>query len=71
MRENIDDDLLETDLVLLEVRERLRRQNECGKPSLIYLKKDIEQDIKKYCRGNRTSIINRLIREGLKRIKKD
>ena len=51
--------------VVLEISKRMHRQKECGKPLLIYLKKDIEQDLQKYCRGNRASIINYLVRLGL------
>ena len=51
--------------VVLEISERMRRRKECGKPLLIYLKKDIERDIHNHCRGNKASIINFLVRKGL------
>ena len=51
--------------VVLEISERMRRRKECGKPLLIYLKKDIENDMQKYCRGNKASILNYLVRLGL------
>lgn len=51
--------------VVLEISERMRRRKECGKPLLIYLKKDIERDMQKHCRGNKASIINYLVRLGL------
>lgn len=51
--------------IVLEMSQRMRRRYECGKPLLIYLKKDIEDDMQKYCRGNKASIINYLVRLGL------
>ena len=51
--------------VVLEISERMRRRKECGKPLLIYLKKDIENDMQKYCRGNKASILKYLVRLGL------
>lgn len=36
-----------------------------GKPSLIYIRKDIQEDIDKYCSGSKQSIVNYLLRRGL------
>jgi hypothetical protein len=36
-----------------------------GKPSLIYIRKDIQKDIDKHCSGSKQSIINYLLRRGL------
>ncbi len=36
-----------------------------GKPTFIYIKKDIQKDIDKHCSGSRQSIINYLLRRGL------
>ncbi len=57
--------------VVLEMSQRMRRMEECGKPLLIYLKKDIEGDMQKYCRGNKASIINHLVRLGLDALTKE
>jgi len=36
-----------------------------GKPTLIYIKKDIQKDIDNHCSGSKQSIINYLLRRGL------
>ena len=36
-----------------------------GKPSLIYIRKDIQQDMEKHCSGSKQAIINYLLRRGL------
>jgi hypothetical protein len=36
-----------------------------GKPSLIYIRRDIQKDIEKHCSGSKQSIINYLLRRGL------
>lgn len=41
------------------------------KPSLIYLSNDIQQDIEKFCSGNKQSIFNYLIRLGLDKLIED
>jgi hypothetical protein len=35
------------------------------KPILVYIKRDIKEDIEKYCAGSNQSIINYLLRKGL------
>ena len=57
--------------IVLEMSQRMRRMQECGKPLLIYFKKDIEDDMQKYCRGNKASIINYLVRLGLDALMKE
>jgi hypothetical protein len=36
-----------------------------GKPSLLYIRKDIQEDIDKYCSGSKQSTVNYLLRRGL------
>lgn len=36
-----------------------------GKPTLIYIKKDIQKDMDKHCSGSKQSVINYLLRRGL------
>jgi hypothetical protein len=36
-----------------------------GKPSLIYIRKDIQADMDKYCSGSKQSLVNYLLRRGL------
>jgi hypothetical protein len=57
--------------ILLSVSGRMNREKNCGKPNLIYLKKDLERDITKYCHGNKGLIINYLLRKGLDQLVKD
>ena len=51
--------------ILLSVSGRINREKSCGKPVLIYLKKNISESIQKYCHGNRTLIVNYLLERGL------
>jgi hypothetical protein len=51
--------------ILLSVSGRINREKNCGKPNLIYIKKELESEIKKYCHGNKTLIINFLLKKGL------
>jgi hypothetical protein len=39
--------------------------NDYGKPTLLYIKKDIQKDMDKHCSGSKQSIINHLLRKGL------
>lgn len=36
-----------------------------GKPSLIYIRKDIQEDIDRHCSGSKQGVINYLLRRGL------
>ena len=51
--------------ILLSASGKINREENCGKPFLIYLKKDLINDIEKYCHGSKTLIINYLVRRGL------
>jgi len=57
--------------VLLSVSGKMDRGIECDKPIRLFIKKDINQDIDKFCTGNKQGIINFLIRKGLDEIIKD
>ena len=50
--------------ILLSIAGRASMES-YGKPSLIYIRKDIQEDIDKYCSGSKQSIINYLLRRGL------
>jgi hypothetical protein len=50
--------------ILLSIAGRANMEN-YGKPSFIYIKKDLQEDIDKYCSGSKQSIINYLLRRGL------
>lgn len=51
--------------ILLSVSGRINREKNCGKPILVYLKKELEMSMKKYCHGNKTLVINYLIERGI------
>ncbi len=51
--------------IILSVAGKIDREKDGGKNSLIYIKKDIKKDIQRYCYGNKTIIINYLLRQGL------
>jgi len=51
--------------VYLFASGRVNRTKNYGRSILLYLRKDIENDIDKHCVGNKSSILNFLIREGL------
>ncbi len=51
--------------IILSVAGKIDREKDGGKNTLIYLKKEIKKDIQKYCYGNKTIIINYLLRKGL------
>lgn len=50
--------------LLLSIAGRSSMDN-YGKPSLLYIRKDIQEDIDKHCSGSKQSIINYLLRRGL------
>lgn len=52
------------DNLLLSIAGRASMES-YGKPSLIYIRKDIQEDIDKHCSGSKQSIINYLLRRGL------
>lgn len=54
--------------ILLSGSGRINREKNCGKPFLVYIKKDIEHDMKKYCHGSKALIINYLLRQGLNKL---
>ncbi|MGQ3889992.1 hypothetical protein ACQUW5_13300 [Legionella sp. CNM-1927-20] len=52
--------------ILLTFAGKIDREKECEKkPVLLYLKKDIANDIAHYCHGNKQGIMNYLLRKGL------
>ena len=52
--------------IILSIAGKMDREQECDKkPILLHLKKDISNDIDKYCHGNKQAIINYLVRKGL------
>jgi hypothetical protein len=57
--------------ILLSVTGKINREEECEKPILLYIKKSIISEVKKYCHGNKTSIINYLLQLGIDTLKKD
>lgn len=52
---------------ILKLTNNIKR-TECAKPILFYPKKNIANDIHKYCMGNKTNIINQLLRLGIDRL---
>jgi len=64
-KETTDNEKANQDTILLAVSGRINREKDCGKGRLIYIRSDVERDIKKYCRGNKTLIINYLLRRGI------
>lgn len=50
--------------VLLSITGRANLE-EYEKPGLVYIRKDIQADIEKYCRGSKQAIVNYLLRKGL------
>lgn len=58
------------DNLLLSIAGRASMES-YGKPSLIYIRKDIQEDIDKHCSGSKQSIINYLLRRGLDDLIKD
>jgi hypothetical protein len=50
--------------ILLSIAGRASMES-YGKPNLVYIKKDIQNDIDKYCSGSKQSIVNYLLRRGL------
>lgn len=54
--------------LLLSITSR-GNMHEYGKPTYIYLKKDILEDISKHCAGSRQAVINYLLRLGLRSLK--
>jgi len=57
--------------ILLSISSRMNRDEECKKPVLLHLKKDVVADIEKHCHGNKQAILNYLLRRGLDAIIKD
>jgi hypothetical protein len=51
--------------LLLIAAGRVASKEIYAKAGLLYLKKDIQADIEKYCTGNKQAILNYLIRRGL------
>lgn len=56
--------------VLLSITGRASL-DEYEKAGLVYIRKDIQADIEKYCRGSKQAIINYLLRKGLDHLIKD
>jgi hypothetical protein len=54
--------------ILLSIAGR-GSMDEYSKPSLIYIKRDIEEDIRKHCLGSKQAIINYLLRRALDDLK--
>ena len=50
--------------VLLSIAGRASMDS-YGKPNLIYIRKDVQEDINKHCSGSKQSIVNYLLRRGL------
>lgn len=51
--------------ILLSISSKMNRDEECGKPVLLYLKKDIAEEIDKHCHGNKQAILNYLLKRGV------
>jgi hypothetical protein len=56
--------------ILLSITGRNRRADCLKAPQLIYLKKNVADDIEKYCNGSAQVVLNYLILRGLEEIKK-
>jgi hypothetical protein len=57
--------------ILLSISSRMSRDEECKKPVLLHIKKDIASDIDKHCHGNKQAILNYLLRRGLDAVVED
>jgi hypothetical protein len=57
--------------ILLSISGNISKTEKSPKPFLLYLKKDVEADMKKYCHGNRQAVLNYLIRKGLNKLIED
>lgn len=53
------------DKILLFIAGRMNRMEDCTKPFLLHLRKDIKNDIERYCLGNMNALLNYLVRRGL------
>ena len=51
--------------IFLSISSRMSRDEECKKPVLLHIKKDIAADIEKHCHGNKQAILNYLLRRGM------
>jgi len=55
--------------VLLSINGKIKR-DECAKPPiLLYLKKDLKEELETYCAGHNQAIVNYLIKRGLEALK--
>lgn len=70
-KEKNQNEEIDSSAILLAVSGRINRERDCGKGRLIYIRSDVERDIKKYCRGNKTLLINFLLRKGLDQLISD
>ncbi len=50
--------------ILLSISGKINREN-CTKPKLLFLRKELESEIDKHCVGSKQAILNYLIEEGL------
>lgn len=57
--------------VLLRVSSRMNRDEECKKPVLLHIRRDVASDLDKYCHGNMQAILNYLLRRGLDSLVED
>ena len=62
---------IDGDKIILRMQGSMKRSRDCGTPFLFYVNKSVLNDINIHCTGQRQSVLNELIKIGLKKLKDD